>query len=138
VVVDPVARVLTHLVVEPKHRSGLGKLVPLDLVDATTGEVRLACTLAQFDKLEPAEETQFLPGTGGYPGYEPGHVVTGHTSGWRNYARRHGPRRREHVPPIPLTSCPSARWPCAAASTSTPATATSAGSKGSSSTATTE
>jgi hypothetical protein len=76
VVVDPVARVLTHLVVEPKHRSGLGKLVPLDLVDATTGEVRLACTLAQFDKLEPAEETQFLPGTGGYPGYEPGHVVT--------------------------------------------------------------
>jgi hypothetical protein len=30
VVVDPVARAVTHLVVEPKHRHGLGRLVPLD------------------------------------------------------------------------------------------------------------
>ena len=37
VVVDPVAREVTHLVVEPEHRSGLGRLVPLDLVDAGCG-----------------------------------------------------------------------------------------------------
>jgi sporulation protein YlmC with PRC-barrel domain len=67
VVVDPVARAVTHLVVEPKHRHGAGRLVPLDLVDATTGEVRLRCTLAEFEKLDPAEETQFRPGSG-YPG----------------------------------------------------------------------
>ena len=30
VVVDPVARELTHLVIEPEHRSGLGRLVPLE------------------------------------------------------------------------------------------------------------
>jgi hypothetical protein len=76
VVLDPVARALTHLVVEPKHRLGLGKLVPLDIVDATTGEVRLACTLAEFDELKAAEETQFLPGAPGYPGYDEGHVVS--------------------------------------------------------------
>jgi len=69
VVVDPVARAVTHLVVEPKHSSGLARFVPLDLVDATTGEIRLRCSLAAFDKLDPAEETMFLPGTGGYPGY---------------------------------------------------------------------
>ena len=60
VVVDPIAREVTHLVVEPKHRQGLGRLVPLDLVDTATGEVRLRCTLAEFEKLDFAEETEFL------------------------------------------------------------------------------
>ena len=76
VVVDPVARTITHLVIEPKHRYDLGRLVPLDLIDATTGEVRLRCTLADFEELDPAEETQFLPGTPGYPGYDPEQVLS--------------------------------------------------------------
>ena len=75
VVVDPLARAVTHLVVEPKHRHGAARLVPLDLVDATTGEIRLRCTLAEFEKLDPAEETRFLPGTPGYPGYDPEQVL---------------------------------------------------------------
>jgi sporulation protein YlmC with PRC-barrel domain len=75
VVVDPVARVVTHLVVEPKHRSGLSRLVPLDLVDASTGEVRLSCTLAAFEQLDAAEETHFLPGIGGYEGYGQGQAI---------------------------------------------------------------
>src|SRR2546429_9752568 len=69
VVVDPVARAVTHLVVEPKGRQGLGRLVPLDLVDAAGGEVRLLCTVAEFERLDSAEETQFLPGTRGYAFY---------------------------------------------------------------------
>jgi sporulation protein YlmC with PRC-barrel domain len=69
VVVDPVARVVTHLVVEPKGRRGLGRLVPLSLVDATTGEIRLRCTIAEFERLDSAEETQFVPGTRGYADY---------------------------------------------------------------------
>ncbi len=75
VIVDPVARAVSHLVVEPKHHHDRGRLVPLDLVDATTGEIRLRCTLAEFERLDPAEETQFLPGTPGYPGYDPGQVL---------------------------------------------------------------
>ena len=71
VVVDPVARAVTHLVVEPTGRQGLGRLVPLDLVDATDGEVRLGCTLAEFEHLDAAEETQFVPGTRGYAAYGP-------------------------------------------------------------------
>jgi sporulation protein YlmC with PRC-barrel domain len=69
VVVDPVARELTHLVIEPEHRSGLGRLVPLNLVEAGEGEVRLRCTLAEFDKLPSAEEMDFLPGGSGYHAY---------------------------------------------------------------------
>ena len=69
VVVDPVARALTHLVIEPEHRSGLGRLVPLDMVEAGADEVRLRYTLAEFDKLPSAEETDFLPGGSGYDAY---------------------------------------------------------------------
>jgi sporulation protein YlmC with PRC-barrel domain len=78
VVVDPVADVLTHLVVEPKGRLGLARLVPIDLVFA--GEagkpIQLGCTLAEFAHLDPAEETQFVPGTQGYEAYGPQQVLT--------------------------------------------------------------
>ena len=75
VVVDPVARAVTHIVVEPKHREGLARLVPLDLVDDTTGEVRLRCTITEFEALDPAEETQFVPGSSGYAAYGPEDIV---------------------------------------------------------------
>ena len=69
VVVDPVARELTHLVVEPEHRSGLGRLVPLDKVEPGTDDVRIGYTLAEFEKLPSAEEMDFLPGGSGYHAY---------------------------------------------------------------------
>jgi sporulation protein YlmC with PRC-barrel domain len=74
VVVDPVAEAVTHLVVEPKHRQGAGRLVPLDLVDVTAGEIRLHCTKEEFENLTPAEETQFVMGTGDFAGYGPDEV----------------------------------------------------------------
>lgn len=67
VVLDPIARAVTHLVVEPKHRWGLGQMVPVGLVDTAGAEIVLSCTQAEFDRLESADETQFVPGTtGGY------------------------------------------------------------------------
>lgn len=65
VVVDRLRRV-THLVVEPKHRQGLGRLVPVDLVDVAPGEVRLRCTKAEFEELDAAEKTESSPGPDGY------------------------------------------------------------------------
>jgi hypothetical protein len=76
VVLDPIKEELTHLVVEPTHRQGLGRLVPLSLVDVTAGEVRLRCTIAEFQKLDSAEETQFVPGTAGYEAYGPEQVLS--------------------------------------------------------------
>ena len=67
VIVDPVAKTVTHLVVTP--RFGPGRLVPLDLVEPGTDEVRLRCTEAQFDALDAAEETRFLEGADGHAGY---------------------------------------------------------------------
>jgi sporulation protein YlmC with PRC-barrel domain len=85
VVVDPIARTVTHLVVEPKHRRGLGRLVPLDIVDASSSEISLGCTMAEFNKLDHAEETEFVPATRSYAGYAPGHTLY-----WPYYGY-HGP-----------------------------------------------
>jgi hypothetical protein len=66
--------VITQLVVEPKHRSGLGRFVPLDLVtgvDAGTGDITISCTEDQFEQLESAEETQYSPGSEAYPLFGP-------------------------------------------------------------------
>ena len=63
VVVDSASRVATHLVVEAKHRTGLGRLVPLDLVSASDGTtVTLSCSLAEFDALDSAEQIEVPPG----------------------------------------------------------------------------
>jgi sporulation protein YlmC with PRC-barrel domain len=61
-VVDPISQSVTHLVVEPPHRRGLGRLVPLDLVDTDGNEVKIRCTRAEFEALDAAERTLFLEG----------------------------------------------------------------------------
>jgi sporulation protein YlmC with PRC-barrel domain len=61
IIVNPVAREVTHLVVDQKHQNGTGRLVPVDLVDATTGQIRLHCTLAEFHALPPAQRTEVVP-----------------------------------------------------------------------------
>ena len=70
VVINPVAKVVTHLVVGPRleHGSHVDRLVPVDLAEATADGIKLNCTLAGFEHLDPAEETEFLP-AGGLPGY---------------------------------------------------------------------
>jgi len=69
VVVDPVAGAVTHLVVEPTHRWGLGRLVPVNRVDTAGADIALRCTQADFDQFDSAEESQFLPGTADELGY---------------------------------------------------------------------
>ena len=74
VVISPGEDAVTHLVVEPAHRQGLGKLVPLGLVDSTlapaaSGEVRLRCAVSEYEQLDPAEATYFFPGDEDYPTY---------------------------------------------------------------------
>jgi len=76
VVVDPVARALTHLVVDPKNGPGIGRLVPIDLVESTDQTIRLRCATVEFDALEQAEESQFLPGADGSWGYGEGQIVS--------------------------------------------------------------
>jgi len=65
-IIDPATEAVTHLVIQPKHRLGVGRLVPLDLVDTTAGGIRLRCTVEEFGELEPAQETELIDdGTAG-------------------------------------------------------------------------
>jgi hypothetical protein len=74
VIVDPIASVLTHLVVG-------GRLVPIELVDWSAQEVRLGCTISEFEALEVAQETHFLPEAIGQWDY-----VQGTTFSWSYFA----------------------------------------------------
>jgi len=68
-ITDPAAFTVTHLVITPKHKEEIGRLVPVELVDTGPGGIRLRCTLAEFGKLEPAEEVDLVEGEdygGGY------------------------------------------------------------------------
>ena len=74
VIIDPIGRVLTHLVVEPRHERATGRLVPVGLVESVAAGIRLRCSLSEFEALEYAEETQFLPGADGHWGYDQEHM----------------------------------------------------------------
>jgi sporulation protein YlmC with PRC-barrel domain len=78
-IVDPAARTVTHLVIERKHHGGEpGRLVPVRLVDTTTGDIRLRCTIAEFGELDPAEETDVVVNAGyRQDGSVPGYVIDG-------------------------------------------------------------
>jgi hypothetical protein len=79
-VVDPGTRVVTYLVVEPSHRRGLGRLVPIALVTETaSGELTLACTEAEFEDLKPAEQTIVELS----PGFQGPLVLLPGTESWR-------------------------------------------------------
>lgn len=75
VVVDPISRTLTHLVVEPSD-GAMPRLVPVDQVESTEGGIALRCSRAQFDAMEEAEEVHFLPGAPGDWAYQPGHMMS--------------------------------------------------------------
>lgn len=66
-IINPAGRTVTHLVVKPMHRGEPSRLVPVDLVDTATGDIRLRCTTAEFGQLDPAEETELVEGRGTAP-----------------------------------------------------------------------
>jgi len=97
VVVDPVARVVTHLVVEAKHSQGTGRLVPIDLVSSTEGGIRLRCTTSEFEALEDAEDTRFLPGASGQWGYGQNQMLS-----WPYYGLGMGGMGMGTMGPLPI------------------------------------
>jgi hypothetical protein len=63
-IINPATETVTHLVIQPGHRQQAGRLVPVHLVEATDGEIRLRCTLAEFGKLDHATERDLVTGAG--------------------------------------------------------------------------
>ena len=69
IVIHPDASAVTHLVIEPRHGYQPSRLVPVGLVDAADGEIRLRCTIAEFEHLDPADEEELVDGAAlGIPG----------------------------------------------------------------------
>jgi hypothetical protein len=103
IIVDPVAREVTHLAVDPKPRYGPGRLVPVDLVDEATGQIRLRCTLAEFQTLRPAEATESVPDLDptGHPGDDPNQVRWSPLYPWVQVARPEAAQR------VTVSSVPS-------------------------------
>jgi hypothetical protein len=57
-IIDPATDTVTHLVIQRGHSKEAARLVPGGLAETTDGEIRLHCTLAEFDKFDPAEERE--------------------------------------------------------------------------------
>ncbi|HEY3869201.1 MAG TPA: PRC-barrel domain-containing protein [Actinocrinis sp.] len=87
VIIDPVARSLAHLVVQPEDKDEAARLVPAGLVDCDAPGIELRCDKAHFSTLEQAVETEFIdlgpatapPGNDG--GWMPHATVTGGAGG---------------------------------------------------------
>jgi sporulation protein YlmC with PRC-barrel domain len=63
VVIDPVAKQVTHLVVQPRHDDEVSRLVPIALVENDVDEakeIRLRCTAEEARRLEHVQEFAYL------------------------------------------------------------------------------
>lgn len=76
-VVEPARMSLTHLIVEPPQRLGLGRLVPMELAEPVPDGVELSCDLNAFGDLPDAETSQLVPGN------PAGYVFVGSPPIWR-------------------------------------------------------
>jgi hypothetical protein len=102
VVLDPIAKAVTHVVVEPKTLEDISRLVPVGLVEsAIPDRVRLRATKEEFGKLEPAEEVHFLPGTQVAARFGPGQVLA-----WPYYNLNVGLTGSDLVAPLTYAKVP--------------------------------
>lgn len=63
VVIDPIRRRVTHLVVQPHHRHRLARLVPIDLAapeDGSPAAISLHCRVEDARRLPPVQEFAYL------------------------------------------------------------------------------
>ena len=95
-VLDPVADVVTHLIVQPLREHEPARLVPVELVDSAADEIRLRYALADFDSLDPAKEGQFIGSDNDVPNYR-----TTDTVAWPYFGYRGGRGHLETDDAIP-------------------------------------
>lgn len=73
VIIEPIGRTLTHLLVQPPQRHRPSRLVPaeaLETAERADIDIVLTCSLAEFEAFEPARLAQFLQGASGQWSYE--------------------------------------------------------------------
>ena len=73
VVIDPIAKRVTHLVVRPEKGDDIARLVPIELVEPDkddTREIKLRCTAEDVRRLDHVQEFAYLR-LGEYPASDP-------------------------------------------------------------------
>src|SRR4051812_9938965 len=60
VVIDPLSRRVTHLVVRPHGEADRARLVPIELAGADGADLRLDCPAGEFEALERVHESAYL------------------------------------------------------------------------------
>jgi uncharacterized protein YrrD len=83
VVVEPYARRVTHLIVEPGHQHAFARLVPMGWITAINEDILLRGTLAQWRSLPYVEEVEVVPTTLGM---------------WNEFGLAEIPMTVEHLP----------------------------------------
>ena len=70
VIINPVRRRVTHVVIRTKQTPPMEYLVPVDMIaESTTEEIRLSCSQDQLHEMQPFDEIDFLPGEEEYGTY---------------------------------------------------------------------
>jgi sporulation protein YlmC with PRC-barrel domain len=87
-VLDPIAELITHLIVQPRREHEPARLVPVELVDSAADGIRLKCAVADFESLDPAREEQFIASDNDVPDYRTTDTVAWPYFGYRG-ARGH-------------------------------------------------
>jgi hypothetical protein len=63
VIIDPIKKKLTHIIVRERGIAGLEKLVSVDeILKSTINEIHLSCTYNEFAYLENFVEYEYIPG----------------------------------------------------------------------------
>ena len=125
-IVNPETMVLTHIGVEPKHGQLAGRLVPIELVDTSTSDTNLLCTLADFENLGAAEEEHPQPPLPSLPFEKDSPALDPQYAGMHD---RFGLPCRSRPSPSPTTFSPRVPWRSAEAAKSLPRTAPSGSSR---------
>ena len=74
VVVDPIARRVTHLVVQPHKHHERARLVPVERASAAGDGIALDCSVADVEALDLVHESAYLR-VGEFPAAAPRHPV---------------------------------------------------------------
>ena len=74
IVVDPVARHITHLVIEHRHHHGLARLVPFDAIDDRADHLYVHRTLAELQAMELVSRCDVM-GWGAFPTPDEGRTI---------------------------------------------------------------
>ncbi len=74
VIINPVSKLITHIVVQEKGLIGIERLIPVEeILESQTDQITLRCSLEEFSKFESFTETHFIGGEEQLLDYEAEH-----------------------------------------------------------------